>query len=171
MAALAKDLSTASKVKVARLRAWELRRFTAEEGRPRIVHLLIEVHTVEEANKLIDRGAIVDYSVYPCERFEGAARATICYKCGTWGHKAAFCKEKEARCLICGCGAHTQDETARELEAQCPARRDPAINKPRCLNCGGAHPAFDAGCRVAKEQRQRARERFLDRPLAFQAPL
>jgi hypothetical protein len=170
MAALAKDLSATSKVKVARLRAREPRRSTTEEGRPRTMQLLIEVHTVEEANRLIDRGAIIDYSVYPCERFEGAARATICYKCGSWGHKATFCKANEVRCLLCGCGAHTQDGTAREREAQCPVRQDPATNKPKCLNCGGAQPAFDAGCKVAKEQRQRARERFLDRPLAFQAP-
>jgi hypothetical protein len=170
MAELANDLSAANKVKIARVRTREPRRSATEVGRPRAMQLLIEVHAVEEANKLIDRGAIIDYSVHPCERFEGAARATICYKCGTWGHKAKFCKADEARCLLCGCGAHTQDEIARDREAQCPVRQNPNTNKPKCLNCGGPHPAFDASCRVAKEQRQRARERFLDRPLAFQAP-
>lgn len=167
---LATCVSRTNGVRAVRVRVREPRRSIEEAGRPRSQQLLIEVHTVEEANKLIDRGVVIEYAMHPCERFEGAARAHICFKCGKWGHKALYCKEETARCLVCACAAHTQDGTAREREAQCPAKRDPATNKPKCINCNGEHPAFDARCKVAKEQRLRARERFRDRPLAFQAP-
>ncbi|GAB1319517.1 hypothetical protein MFIFM68171_09727 [Madurella fahalii] len=171
MTKLAGELTRTCKVKVARVRAREPRRSPGEAGRPRSQQLLVEVHTVEEANTLIGRGVVMDYAIYPCERYEPTARAVICFRCGAWGHKAAYCKAEGARCLLCACAAHAQEGAAREREARCPVKLNPAANKPKCINCNGQHPAFDASCRVAKEQRQRAWERFLDRPLAFQAPL
>jgi hypothetical protein len=162
-------LSEQNKVRIARVRARTPRRSVEDGGNPRSIQLLIEVHTVEEAIRLIDRGVLLNYALHPCERFEGAARALICFNCGKWGHKAAFCKEEKARCLICACEAHGQGGTARERETRCPVKVD-RTRKPKCINCGGAHAAFDESCRVAREHRQRARERFLDRPLTFQAP-
>ncbi|KAK4184953.1 hypothetical protein QBC35DRAFT_476813, partial [Podospora australis] len=101
---------------------------------------------VEEAIRLVDRGAILRYRMYPCERFEGEARATQCYNCGKWGHRAKYCTGS-ATCMLCGGPAHSDSTNVQEREATCPVRTKPEEHKPRCLNCGGQHAAFTAAAR------------------------
>jgi len=105
----------------------------------------------------------------PCERFEGEAKATICYNCGKWGHKAQYCIST-ARCLLCAGEAYSPSRNVKEREALCPTRLNLIKNRLYCINCDGRHAAFSLNCRVAKAVRQRAYEKYLERPRIFAAP-
>ena len=121
------------------------------------------MQTVEDARKIIDKGLVLQAQLFRCERYAPEARADLCYRCWEWGHKQRFCK-KEARCSLCACATHEGGEN------ECPVRKEPAVNKEHCVNCGGDHAAFRNNCRIAKEQRQRARENFLRRATNYAEP-
>ena len=148
---LIRDLATHNNVKVARVRRREPRAGADSAPPSKTVQLLLEVHSVEEAILLVDRGLVIQCQIFPCERFEGEAKATQCYKCRKWGYKAKFCTNS-LMCMICGNPAHTNDESVRAREAACPVRTRPQEFKPSCLNCGKQHPAFSLECTVAKEE-------------------
>lgn len=120
---------------------------------------------MEEAIKLIDRKIILNYRKYPYKRFESEARVVQCFNCGKWGHKAKFCTNK-AMCMLCGGDAHLTAANVREYEAGCPVNTRVGIPK-RYLNCNGAYVAFSVNCCMAKEQKQRAKERYLNRLITF----
>lgn len=60
-----------------------------------------------------------------------------CKKCQTFGHTQKFCN-REARCVKCAGKHHTKECKIEEK------------TKPKCANCGDAHPASYRGCEVAK---------------------
>ena len=72
---LQRQISEQSQVNIVRVRTRLPRRSNEGTAKPKSIQLLLEVHSVEEAIKLIDRGMIHNYRRYPCERFEGEARA------------------------------------------------------------------------------------------------
>jgi len=71
--------------------------------------------------------------------------------------------------MLCGGDAYSIATNVKEREAGCPVNIRAGTPK-RCLNCGGTYAAFSADCRIVKEQKQRARERYLDRPITFVPP-
>jgi len=159
---LIKALNEENKVKIARITTPKQRGRNISEPR-RYTSLIAEMQTVEDARKIIDRGLVLQAQLFRCERYAPEARADLCYRCWEWGHKQRFCK-KEARCALCACASHEGGEN------ECPVRKDPTANKEQCLNCGGEHAAFRNNYRVAKEQRQRARENFLRRATNYAEP-
>lgn len=64
-----------------------------------------------------------------------------CKRCQSYGHTRGYCS-REPRCVRC---------TAKHLTAECDKPRDA---KPKCVHCGGEHPANYRGCIVAKEMQK-----------------
>lgn len=73
-----------------------------------------------------------------------------CKRCQAYGHTQKYCA-KEARCVRC---------TGKHLTANCGKPKD---DKPKCVHCGGEHPANYRGCTVAKEI-QRLRQNQIKKP-------
>ena len=71
--------------------------------------------------------------------------------------------------ILCGGDAYSTATNVKEREAKCPVNIRAGTPK-RYLNYGGTYTAFSVDCRVVKEQKQRARERYLDRPITFTPP-
>ena len=66
----------------------------------------------------------------------GLDAALMCWKCCRIGHLQAHCRHKMTTCAYCGNGGHKI--------VDCPKRANG--DKPRCLNCGGLHPATSGAC-------------------------
>lgn len=73
-----------------------------------------------------------------------------CKKCQAFGHTQAYCN-RTPRCVKCA-GKH--------LTANCKLAR---VEKPKCANCGGPHPANYRGCVIAKELQMRREKTLQDR--------
>lgn len=78
-------------------------------------------------------------------KIEAVKRSNLvpqCKRCQLFGHTQTYCA-REAKCVKCA-GKH--------LTMACTKPRNV---KPKCVNCGQAHPANYRGCEVAKEFQKR----------------
>lgn len=73
-------------------------------------------------------------------------RISQCTRCFQW-HNARTCSRPE-RCRICGSNNHTQDAHTTRCKAALPH-----TCPPRCLHCGGPHPADDKSCPLRPSQK------------------
>ena len=69
---------------------------------------------------------------------KGSKLLPQCKRCQAFGHTQNFCV-KQPRCVK-GTGKHLTKECIKGAE-----------ESPKCINCGGNHPANYRGCIVAKE--------------------
>lgn len=103
--------------------------------------LIVDVHDVDTANRIISQGIIFECEIKDCDRFLKEARITQCVKCQGYSHIARFCKNT-TRCGRCA-GNHTEEN--------CPQPR----NARKCALCKGNHESRSETC----AHRQKARER------------
>jgi hypothetical protein len=73
-------------------------------------------------------------------------RITQCTRCFQW-HNARTCTRSE-RCRLCGSNNHTQAAHTSKCRAALPH-----TCPPRCLHCGGPHPADDKDCPLRPSQK------------------
>ena len=72
------------------------------------------------------------------EKYRATRPIQQCFNCQQFGHSSAFCG-RPAQCVKCDKSHQTQQCTKRPT--------DP----PKCINCGGEHPANYSGCPTIKK--------------------
>jgi hypothetical protein len=150
----AKEIARTNGVSITRIRA-KLPR--AEDAR--YASMLVETTSVDQANRLCDRGLVWDAQIYQCEPFSGDLRPLQCYKCWGYGHIARWCRST-ARCGRCGASAHEGGEEA------CPSNEGDIPR--RCPACNGSHTVWDRSCPEANKRWEAAREAYAHRPTRFE---
>jgi hypothetical protein len=150
----AKEIAKANGVSVTKIRAKIPR---AEDAR--YASMLVETTSVDQANRLCDRGLVWDAQIYQCEPFSGDLRPLQCYKCWGFGHMARWCRGT-ARCGRCSASAHDGGEEA------CPTNKGDVPK--RCPACNGGHTVWDRSCPEANKRWTTAREAYSHRPTRFE---
>jgi hypothetical protein len=148
------EIARANGVKVARIQP----KIPKAEGL-RYASLIVETTSVDQANRLCDRGLVWDAQIYQCEPYSDDLRPLQCYKCWGFGHMARWCRGT-ARCGRCGASAHEGGEEA------CPSNRGEVPK--RCPACNGGHTVWDISCPEANKRWAAAREAYTTRPTRFE---
>jgi hypothetical protein len=87
-----------------------------------------------------------------CEPWVNRNSARMCTNCLRWGHSAHFCRSHISYCAQCACPHHTIlhdsecEECDKEYGTTCEAK---------CINCLGAHFAYDKQCPYYKARNNR----------------
>ena len=119
--------------------------------------LLVDTHSPEVANKLIDEGLLFDLQIHTCKVFNRAARLTQCFHCQAYGHVARACWSSE-KCAHCA-GAHSTKE--------CHQAND--RSKMKCANCyQTGHAAWMKACAVRDQEISRLYAVRMNTPAKFQ---
>ena len=92
----------------------------------------------------------VCHCIVQWDKYKNPRPIQQCFKCQQFGHSSAYCG-RPTRCVKCDKSHSTQD---------C---QKPATAPPKCVNCGGEHPANHTGCPVYIKQLE-SRNRRLPRP-------
>jgi hypothetical protein len=121
--------------------------------------VILHMSSVVAAQEACRIGAIFEAQIFNVEPYYAEAQIRRCFRCHAFGHIGRHCT-KQARCGHCACAAHEGGE------ASCPEKED--SGKKRCVNCSGAHTAWDRSCPVAKQESNRAHQAYLHRPLQFE---
>ena len=123
----------------------------------RLRGIVLEVESVEDANKLCDNGVVANGKVHKTEPFCGDGRPTLCFRCGQYGHKARFCPAEKERCLRCGRTNHAKNE--------CPRAEEDTF----CMACKKTgHTVYQIReCPVGQKQWRIAKLLWRDRPRRF----
>jgi len=121
--------------------------------------VVLHMSSVVAAQEVCRAGVIYEAQIFNVEPYYTAAQVRRCYRCHSFGHISRYC-EKEARCGHCAATAHSGGEES------CP-EKEPS-GKKRCVNCNGAHTAWDRSCPIAKGEQERAQQAYLHRPLQFE---
>jgi len=138
----------------------EITRLKVEPARTplaRFTTLILHLRSAEAAKRLCNRGLIWQAQIFNCEPYSSDLRIQRCFRCHQFGHKGRFCKNK-ARCGHCAGLAHPQGD------AGCPQIH----GTKKCVNCGGAHPAWDRQCPKALEAKEQAHLAYQHRPRQFE---
>ena len=121
--------------------------------------VVLHMSSVVAAQEACRRGVIFEAQIFNVEPYYAEAQVRRCFRCHSFGHIGRYCT-KQARCGHCACAAHEGGE------ANCPEKED--SGKKRCVNCRGAHTAWDRDCPAAKQESSRAHQAYLHRPLQFE---
>ena len=121
--------------------------------------VILHMSSVVAAQEACRMGAIFEAQIFNVEPFYAEAQIRRCFRCHAFGHIGRYCT-KQARCGHCACVAHEGGE------ANCPEKED--SGRKRCINCRGAHTAWDRSCPVAEQESNRAHQAYLHRPLQFE---
>lgn len=109
---------------------------------------ILTFESSEDINKIHAIKHILQCKV-EIEPFKSSKLIPQCKKCQAYGHTQMYCA-KEARCVKC---------TGRHLTKDCTKSKN---DKPKCVHCGGEHPANYRGCKVAIEL-QKIRNKALNK--------
>jgi hypothetical protein len=108
----------------------------------------MNIHILNHQHKAIDN-LIVKW-----EKFDSSKKKIFpCRRCKQWGHSASNCNH-DYRCIKC---------TNNHPPGQCP-RTDKSIGKPKCVNCGGDHPANFSKCPNYLAYQQNIRKQHKTKP-------
>ena len=119
--------------------------------------LLVDTHSPEVANKLINEGLLFDLQIHTCKVFNRAARLTQCFRCQAYGHVARACRSSE-KCAHCA-GAHSTKECCRANDH----------SKMKCANCHQTgHAAWMKACAVRDQEISRLYAVRMNTPAKFQ---
>jgi hypothetical protein len=121
--------------------------------------VVLHMSSVVAAQEACRRGVIFEAQIFNVEPYYAEAQVRRCFRCHAFGHIGRYCT-KQTRCGHCACAAHEGGE------ANCPEKED--SGKKRCVNCRGAHTAWDRDCPAAKQESSRAHQAYLHRPLQFE---
>jgi hypothetical protein len=143
---VAKEIARANGVSVTKVQP----KIPKAEG-PRYASMIVETTSVDQANRLCDRGLVWDAQIYQCEPFSGDLRPLQCYKCWGFGHMARWCRGT-ARCGRCSASTHKGGEEA------CPSNTGEVPK--RCPACNGSHTVWDKSCPEANKRWTAAREAY-----------
>lgn len=110
--------------------------------------LVLIVSDVDTARNIIREGLCILGEFCPANALAPTVRQ--CFRCQGFGHETSQCaKQSPPRPLACGRCASLQHATSGCVcpsQPSCVALRSCPHIKPRCINCGGNHKAFDAFC-------------------------
>jgi len=105
------------------------------EGNRDYAPLVVEVESVEQANRLIREGMVMKYDLKMVETYNSKCRLTQCFKCQRYGHTSLTCKSQQ-KCGYCG-GGHITEQCADKTQA----------THKRCAACdGGEHMSWSQAC-------------------------
>lgn len=121
--------------------------------------IIIDVASPRQANRLIHEGLLLQGMFHDVEVFHRDCLIIRCYQCQQFGHTAKFCRSA-LRCGFCAGKGHSDD--------RCPVRSEGGPS--RCVNCGGAHPAWAGMCSSMQQSRERAVQAYNNRPTRFAIP-
>jgi ribosomal protein S27E len=93
------------------------------------------------ANRVIEKGFIVEYEHLTAKLFDTTYQTVQCLRCQAWGHIATHCS-KGVKCAHC---ARPHDSRTCE---------DP--RKTKCANCGRGHTAWSRDYSITTAARQKA---------------
>lgn len=130
--------TTHAELKIGRI-SWQKKKYDEDKTH---ASLILDLATEEEANRIIEKGLVIDYDVHTAAIYSRSWEIKQCYKCQEYGHIAMMCKKREA------CG-HCAEEH--------PTKECPNPEKPKCANCGKKHPTWDTRCQVRMDQREKTR--------------
>lgn len=98
---------------------------------------MVTFENCEDINKIYKITHVLGTKV-DIEALKSSNLIPQCKNCQSYGHTKKYCA-RHARCVKCT-GKHSTDK--------CDKKDDEV---PKCVNCGGTHPASYRGCIVAKE--------------------
>ena len=127
-------------LKIGRI-SWQKKKYNEDKTH---ASLILDLATAEEANRIVEKGLVVDYDVHTAAIYCRSWEIKQCFKCQGYGHIATLCKKRET-CGHCA-GEH-------------PTKECPNPEKPKCTNCGKNHPTWDSRCQVRIGQREKTRAR------------
>jgi hypothetical protein len=127
--------------------------------RGRFAEVILHMSSVAAAQAVCRAGVIFEAQIFNVEPYYPEAQVRRCFRCHAFGHIGRYC-DKQARCGHCAAAAHLGGEE------NCPQKA--ASGKKRCVNCRGAHTAWDRDCPRAEKERERAQEAYKFRPLQFE---
>jgi hypothetical protein len=108
--------------------------------------LIIEVNSVEQANRLINEGVVIEYDLKSVKRYNASCRITQCFKCQKYGHISTICSNTEK------CGHYGSDHIIKKYVNVSLATRK------RCAACQGEkHISWSAECPARIKETLRAR--------------
>lgn len=115
--------------------------------------LRVTVATSDDAKRLLDQGALINYEMHRVAKWKKDTRIPLCHNCQAYGHKAYTCKA-QTRCALCGKGHASADCNTREEERRCPS-------------CKERHPAYSRDCvfgmSVKEKERRDKKQRETER--------
>jgi hypothetical protein len=121
--------------------------------------VVLHMSSVAAAQEVCRKGVIYEAQIFDVEPYYPEANVRRCFRCHSFGHIGRYC-ERQQRCGHCAAAAHP------EGEAGCPEKAP--SGKKRCVNCQGAHTAWERSCPVAKKEFERAQRAYRNRPLQFE---
>lgn len=111
-----------------------------------LVHSNDENLTIQELQK---NHKTIDSLIVTWEKFDlRRKRPMPCRRCKMWGHAASNC-HREYRCIKC-------DE---KHEPGLCKRQNKKVGSPKCVNCGGDHPANSTNCSSYQKYLQNIQKR------------
>jgi len=121
--------------------------------------MIVELASAAEANAVIEKGMVEGYDIKTCELFDRNCRVTQCFKCQKYGHTGKTCRN------VTACGSCAGNHSS----ADCQEKGNPSMLY--CVVCGKrGHEAWSTHCQVRKEQREKAKEAFLRKPVFYVVP-
>jgi hypothetical protein len=125
----------------------------------RFAEVTLHMGSIAAAQEACRMGVIFEAQIFNVEPYYADAQVRRCFRCHAFGHIGRYCT-RPARCGHCAATAHEDGET------NCPELAD--SGKKRCINCDGAHVAWDRSCPTAQKELERAHQAYLHRPLQFE---
>jgi hypothetical protein len=101
------------------------------EGKePKAASLILWVPTEEMQKQVYTKGIAIAGRMHHVRLYDTGLQIPRCYKCNKWGHTQVSCRARTA----CGyCAKEHDTEKCENGENR---------NAAKCVNCGGAHPAW-----------------------------
>jgi hypothetical protein len=86
--------------------------------------LLVFIEDIDTANKCIQKGILINYQMYPTEKYVPQLRIKQCFNCHGYRHRANECKDKRK----CGrCGKRNRKMRGTEILLYTLQRRTPRM--------------------------------------------
>jgi hypothetical protein len=101
-----------------------------QEKEPKAASLIVWVPSQNLQRQLYSRGMAINGRMHHTKLYDAGLQIPRCYKCNKWGHTQNSCRAR-TMCGYCAKGHDTES---------CKDKEDPKAAK--CVNCGGAHPAW-----------------------------
>lgn len=103
-----------------------------EEGKAHS-SLIVYAKDTASANKMIQKGLVIDYALHNSELYHSDFYIKQCFKCQAYGHIAPHCGRSE-KCGKCASSHATQACTEN--------------NRKKCGNCGRNHASWSGQCTI-----------------------
>lgn len=116
---------------------------------------MIELKSIEQANKAIQEGIVIGAIMYRCVYYNRACRSKQCFQYWEYGHLSTSCPNKE-RCGLCAEEGHNYRVCSNKSRPK------------KCAPCNGNHEAWSKLCSLKKKEIARILEAKLNTPRFYQ---